>query len=76
MDPSARVTRPGWGHARQFHSLIGVNPWQTTLIDHGSVSSRVALLPRSAELQPSISRFVNIHPPGLQLVQGGYASSS
>ncbi len=30
MDPSAQVTRLGRGHARQFHSLIGVNPLQTT----------------------------------------------
>jgi hypothetical protein len=62
MDPSARVTCPSRGHARQFHSLIGVNPWQTTLLDLGSVSSRVALLPRSAELQPLILRFVFTSP--------------
>ena len=64
MDPSAWHTLPGRGHARQFHSLIGVNPLQTTLLEHGIVSGRVALLLRSAEIQPSFSRFVKTyHPP-------------
>ena len=44
-------------HAWQFHSFIGVNPLQTTWIEHGIVSGRVALLLRSAEIQPLFDRF-------------------
>lgn len=36
----------------------GVNPLQTTLLELGIVSGRVALLPRSAEIQPVFGRFV------------------
>ena len=36
----------------------GVNPLQTTLLELGIVSSRVALLLRSAEIQPVFGRFV------------------
>ena len=43
--------------ARQFHSFIGVNPLQTTWPKRGIVSGRVALLPRSAEIQPPFHRF-------------------
>jgi hypothetical protein len=40
-------------------SLVnGVNPLQTTLIELGIVSGRVALLLRSAEIQPLFGRFV------------------
>ena len=60
MDPSARITRPGRGHARQFQSLIGVNPLQTTELERGIVSGRVALLLRSAEIQPPFLRFVTL----------------
>lgn len=60
MDPSARSTRPGRGHARQFHSLVGVNPLQTTELERGIVSGRVALLLRSAEIQPPFLRFVTL----------------
>ena len=49
-------------------SLVnGVNPLQTTLLELGIVSGRVALLLRSAEIQPVFGRFVPngtaIHPP-------------
>jgi hypothetical protein len=36
----------------------GVNPLQTTLLVLGIVSGRVALLLRSAEIQPLYGRFV------------------
>ena len=40
-------------------SLVnGVNPLQTTLLELGIVSGRVALLLRSAEIQPLFVRFV------------------
>jgi hypothetical protein len=35
----------------------GVNPLQTTLLELGIVSGRVALLLRSAEIQPVFGRF-------------------
>jgi hypothetical protein len=44
-------------HAWQFHSFIGVNPLQTTWLEPGIVSGRVALLLRSAEIQPWFGRF-------------------
>jgi hypothetical protein len=44
-------------HAWQFHSFIGVNPFQTTWLEPGIVSGRVALLLRSAEIQPWFGRF-------------------
>ena len=37
----------------------GVNPLQTTLLELGIVSGRVALLLRSAEIQPVFIRFSN-----------------
>ena len=41
-------------------SLVnGVNPLQTTLLERGIVSGRVALLLRSAEIQPLFGRFVH-----------------
>ena len=39
--------------------VIGVNPLQTTLFQLGIVSGRVALLLRSAEIQPVLVRFVS-----------------
>ena len=39
-------------------NVIGVNPLQTTLLELGIVSGRVALLLRSAEIQPVFDRFV------------------
>ena len=47
-----------------------VNPLQTTLPEPGIVSGRVALLPRSAEIQPWFDRFVTewfIHSPHTHL---------
>ena len=38
--------------------VIGVNPMQTTLLQLGIVSGRVALLLRSTEIQPVLLRFV------------------
>lgn len=68
-------------HAWQFHSFIGVNPLQTTWLEHGIVSGRVALLLRSAEIQPLFGRFSDwIQTPithtqhnttGLRLLEGG-----
>ena len=46
--------------------VIGVNPLQTTLLELGIVSGRVALLLRSAEIQPVFPRFVielTLYPP-------------
>ena len=46
----------------------GVNPLQTTLLQLGIVSGRVALLLRSAEIHPLFERFVrwiSVHPPPL-----------
>jgi Fe2+ transport system protein FeoA len=37
--------------------INGVNPLQTTLLELGIVSGRVALLLRSAEIQPVFGRF-------------------
>jgi hypothetical protein len=37
---------------------VGVNPLQTTWMGRGTVSSRVALLLRSAEVKPLFERFV------------------
>ena len=47
-------------------TVIGVNPLQTTLLELGIVSGRVALLLRSAEIQPVFPRFVielTLYPP-------------
>jgi hypothetical protein len=60
-------------------SLVnGVNPLQTTLLELGIVSGRVALLLRSAEIQPVFGRFVtewHCHSPpispGEVLLPGG-----
>ena len=46
--------------------VIGVNPLQTTWLERGIVSGRVALLLRSAEIHPLFERFVRwtiVHPP-------------
>ena len=72
-------------HAWQFHSFIGVNPLQTTWLEHGIVSGRVALLLRSAEIQPAFERFSDWtqnpitpthntpHNNGAPLLEGGCA---
>ena len=60
-------------------SLVnGVNPLQTTLLELGIVSGRVALLLRSAEIQPVFGRFVEwfIHSPLLLVTFTSRAGSS
>ena len=62
--------------ARQFHAFIGVNPLQTTGLERGTVSGRVALLLRSAEIQPSFVRFVSdwntpFQSPPIHCYKGG-----
>jgi hypothetical protein len=42
-------------------NVIGVNPLQTTLLELGIVSGRVALLLRSAEIQPVFEDLYNIN---------------
>lgn len=54
----------------------GVNPLQTTLLELGIVSGRVALLLRSAEIQPVFGRFsmngIRHSPlPGWLMLLGG-----
>ena len=50
-----------WGHpCMSIPSLVGVNPLQTTWFERGTVSGRVALLLRSAEIQPLFGRFVRL----------------
>jgi hypothetical protein len=55
-------------------SLVnGVNPLQTTLLELGIVSGRVALLLRSAEIQPVFGRFVTewqCHSPPIHTLAG------
>ena len=70
--------RPGSGTYPaiwQFHSLIGVDPLQTTWLERGTVSGRVALLLRSAEIQPLFDRFVRLELsvpiPSIALLKGG-----
>ncbi len=60
--------------------VIGVNPLQTTLMQLGIVSGRVALLLRSAEIHPVLLRFVSAlrgNPSLLsaQQLQGGLAAA-
>jgi hypothetical protein len=64
-------------------SLVnGVNPLQTTLLELGIVSGRVALLLRSAEIQPVFGRFVTewqchsppIHTLAVVLLPGGFGA--
>lgn len=60
----------------------GVNPLQTTLLELGIVSGRVALLLRSAEIQPVFGRFSMNgirHSPPLHVVLlllGGFAAKA
>ena len=53
----------------------GVNPLQTTLLELGIVSGRVALLLRSAEIQPVFGRFsmngISHSPPPCTVVATG-----
>jgi hypothetical protein len=60
------VTRIAEAPCMTISLVNGVNPLQTTLLELGIVSSRVALLLRSAEIQPVFGRFVTewfIHSP-------------
>ena len=53
--------------------VIGVNPLQTTWLERGIVSGRVALLLRSAEIHPLFERFVRwtiVHPPSSSWLAG------
>jgi hypothetical protein len=46
----------------------GVNPLQTTWMERGTVSSRVALLLRSAEVKPLFKRFVQLEKLNLYFI--------
>ena len=48
--------------------VIGVNPLQTTWLERGIVSGRVALLLRSAEIHPLFERFVDWRKPVSPLI--------
>ncbi len=60
-------TYPMGSPMRKFHSLIGIDPSQTTWLEHGVVRSRVALLRRSSETEPLFARFVRLDPPSYNL---------
>ena len=55
--------------------VVGVNPLQTTRLELGIVSGRVALLPRSAEIHPVFERFVDGLRPSSTLMYGSNAMS-
>ena len=73
MVPPGGFTTPVWAPCMTIPFVIGVNPLQTTWLERGIVSGRVALLLRSAEILPLFERFVEmaywlntdnaIHPP-------------
>ena len=52
LGPPGKSTRLAWIPSMTIPLVIGVNPLQTTLLELGIVSGRVALLLRSAEIQP------------------------
>ncbi len=54
----SQATRLAWVPSMSIPLVNGVNPLQTTLLELGIVSGRVALLLRSAEIQPLFLRFV------------------
>ena len=56
--PLCRLTWPAQVPSMTISIDDGVNPLQTTLLELGIVSGRVALLLRSAEIQPVFGRFV------------------
>ena len=62
----AWITSPCWDPRMAIPTATKVNPLQTTWLERGTVSGRVALLLRSAEIQPLFGRFVrmdfSIHP--------------
>ncbi len=55
--PLCRLTWPAQVPSMTTPIVNGVNPLQTTLLELGIVSGRVALLLRSAEIQPVFGRF-------------------
>ena len=57
-DPLGRFTTLVEAPSMKIPFVTGVNPLQTTLLELGIVSGRVALLLRSAEIQPVFDRFV------------------
>ena len=57
VSTSTLTTRAG-APSMAISLVNGVNPLQTTLLELGIVSGRVALLLRSAEIQPVFGRFV------------------
>lgn len=56
--PTSTPTRCAGAPSMTISLVDGVNPLQTTLLELGIVSGRVALLLRSAEIQPVFGRFV------------------
>jgi hypothetical protein len=62
-----RITHLARAPSMTISIVNGVNPLQTTLLELGIVSIRVALLLRCAEIQPVFGRFVmnglSILPP-------------
>jgi len=67
--PPATFTRLVGAPSMTISLVNGVNPLQTTLLELGIVSGRVALLLRSAEIQPVFGRFVTewqCHSPPIQ----------
>ena len=69
MVPLGRFTTPVQAPSMTIPLVIGVNPLQTTWLERGIVSGRVALLLRSAEIHPLFERFVDwrkpVSPPSL-----------
>ena len=55
--PLRQFTTLAWVPSMTIPIVNGVNPLQTTLFELGIVSGRVALLLRSAEIQPGFVRF-------------------
>lgn len=75
--PLCRVTCPAQVPSMTIPIVNGVNPLQTTLLELGIVSGRVALLLRSAEIQPVFGRFsmngIRHSPlPGWLMLLGGF----
>lgn len=75
--PLCRLTWPAQVPSMTIPIVNGVNPLQTTLLELGIVSGRVALLLRSAEIQPVFGRFsmngIRHSPlPGALMLLGGF----
>ena len=58
MVSTSKLTQFAGAPSMTISLVNGVNPLQTTLLELGIVSGRVALLLRSAEIQPVFGRFV------------------